>query len=503
MPILSSFGSSAARAYGLVKANSKRTISVGSTVIFSASESFVFPSGVNCIDYLFVGGGGAGGTQVGGGGGGGGYLMGTSYPVSNSVPYTISVGAGGAGNPSFGTTGGSGSNSTIFRTDTGALITGWAIGGGGGGASPGAPAASGGSGGGGGSASGPTGGASGTPGQGNSGGNGTYAASPNRFGSGGGGGAGAAGGSGSVGPVAGIGANGGVGIFSTISGSNTGYAGGGGGGASGQPSDAAAIIGYGALNTGGGNGASQGAQDAGSGGINSGGGGGGSRGGGSPSNIGKGGTGGSGIVIITLKFLDPPPPPVFGYIGWYTASSWIGSQWTDLSGYNNHATTIRGTISVVSGTGNGATRSFNTLQGSTSDGLRFPSGILPSTYTLFHVTRTTGGTRARIVTGSNNNWLSGHWGGGSGIAYHEGWLTDQGDRHGNNWFYSCDQNNLYRSNGTTRGTGGGASTALSINHGNYAEYSDWQCAEVLVYPSTLSSTDYQAVEAWLAAKYGI
>jgi hypothetical protein len=196
-------------------------------------------------------------------------------------------------------------------------------------------------------------------------------------------------------------------------------------------------------------------------------------------------------------------PPVTGYVGWYNASSWTGSQWTDLSGNGNHATTIRGSISVVSGTGNGATATFNRLQGGTGDGLRFPTSILPSTYTLFHVTRTTGGTRQRIVTGYNNNWLSGHWSGGSGIAFHEGWLTDQGNRHGNDWFYSTDQNSLYRSNGVTRGTGGGASTHLSINHGTYSEYSDWQCAEVLVYPSTLSSTDYQTIEAWLAYRYGI
>jgi hypothetical protein len=62
---------------------------------------------------------------------------------------------------------------------------------------------------------------------------------------------------------------------------------------------------------------------------------------------------------------------------------------------------------------------------------------------------------------------------------------------------------LYRSNGVTRGTGGGASTNLSINYGTYAEYSDWSVAFVAVYNGTLSATDYGIVESWIANRYGI
>lgn len=199
------------------------------------------------------------------------------------------------------------------------------------------------------------------------------------------------------------------------------------------------------------------------------------------------------------------PPVTSGIVGLYDFESWTGSQWQDISNNNNHATTITGTITTNNISGNGSSLTIPTLQGSTSAGLRFPSAILPSTYTLFHVARYTGGTRRRIFDGISSNWLSGFWGGASGVAYHEGWLTNQVDRHGNNWVISTDQNSLYRSNGVQRGTGGGASRQLSINYGHYrsGESSDWNVTFVAVYNRTLSSLEYQTMESWLSLRYGI
>lgn len=197
------------------------------------------------------------------------------------------------------------------------------------------------------------------------------------------------------------------------------------------------------------------------------------------------------------------PPITTNLLAVYDGNSWTGSQWSDIYG-SYHATDIRGTITSANTTGNGASKTFKALSGNTSAGLRFPSGILPSTYTLFHVTRTTG-TRQRIITGSNNNWLSAHWGTRSGVAYHEGWVTSSDNYIFNdNWVYSTDQNYLYRGNGTTYGTsGGGASTNLSVNYGAYSEYSDWSCAFLAVYSGTMSSTDYTTVENWMKNKYGL
>jgi hypothetical protein len=208
-------------------------------------------------------------------------------------------------------------------------------------------------------------------------------------------------------------------------------------------------------------------------------------------------------LIASMAGASRIPPITTNLLAVYDGLSWNGTSWRDVYG-SYHATTIKGTVTTADATGNGATKTFKTLQGATTAGLRFPAGILPATYTLFHVTRTTGGARGRIVTGTGNNWLSGHWGGGSGIAYHEGWLTGQPNTHGNNWFISTDQNSLYRSNGITRGSSGGsASTSLTINDGNFAEYSDWQCAFVCVYSGTMSAANYAIVESWISEKFGI
>lgn len=198
-------------------------------------------------------------------------------------------------------------------------------------------------------------------------------------------------------------------------------------------------------------------------------------------------------------------PITSGLFAWYDAGSFSGTTWSDKSGNGRNATVTRGTVTKTSTTGNGASKTFDTLQGGTNDGILFPSDVLPSTYTLFHVTRYQGSTNARIVTGSTNNWLSGHWSGLSGVAYHEGWVTQLSNSHEyNNWVISSDQINLYRGNMVMRGNSGGtASTRLSINAGTYAEYSAWQCTEVIVYNRALSESEIIQVETYLDKRYGL
>lgn len=116
--------------------------------------------------------------------------------------------------------------------------------------------------------------------------------------------------------------------------------------------------------------------------------------------------------------------------------------------------------------------------------------------------------RNRIFDGVGINWLSGFHSGESGVAYHNGWATTNTsvDVHGNDWVFSTDQRYLYRSNGVTRGSGigGGASTQLTVNYGNYqsTQSSTWGIAEIIVYNRTLTSTEYLNVENYLNLKYG-
>jgi hypothetical protein len=155
---------------------------------------------------------------------------------------------------------------------------------------------------------------------------------------------------------------------------------------------------------------------------------------------------------------------------------------------------------------------FPYLYGSTDAGLQFPATMMTTTsnYTLFHVARyykpgDAVPTRKRIFDGVTSDWLSGFNSSKSGVAFHNSWLTPQTDIHGDTWVLSTDQKNMYRSNGTDRtvpGFTGGSSRQLSINHGYHTgERSDWACAEVIVYDRELTSVEYEAVEAYLNAKY--
>jgi len=198
-------------------------------------------------------------------------------------------------------------------------------------------------------------------------------------------------------------------------------------------------------------------------------------------------------------------PVVSGLIAKYTGESWNGSTLVDEtgSGYNTNANK-GGAISTTTSSNN----SLKYMTGGTGAGLQFPTGILPSTYTAIFLTRYNGTNRLRIMDGINQNWLSGHWNGRSGVAFHEGWVHySDVDYYNNTWVLSTDQINLYRSNGQERGTSGGtSSTRLSLNYGmhtgvTYNENSDWAFYCLFVYNRNLSISEILQMEEYLRNRY--
>jgi hypothetical protein len=221
-------------------------------------------------------------------------------------------------------------------------------------------------------------------------------------------------------------------------------------------------------------------------------------------------------------------PVTSGLVGWYLPDYYNSGTWTDSSGLGNNATVIRGTPLKAShaGTSFGANATFTAISGDRSAGIQFPAAVLPATFTLFHVSRynlaigTGGGDaagRGRIFDGVSTNWLSGFWNGGSGKAFHDGWITaSDTDYHGNYWVANTDQNSRYRSKSKNANGGnwynftggGGTSKQLSINYGAYTstsgnESSFWMVAEVIVYNRTLNDAEITLVENYLTTKYGI
>ena len=190
-------------------------------------------------------------------------------------------------------------------------------------------------------------------------------------------------------------------------------------------------------------------------------------------------------------------PITNGLVGWYKGEEWNGTSWPDLSGNGNHCTVIRGTINKMG----------RYIYGRTTAGLQFPSAILPSTYTLFHVAKYNGAIRTRIFDGVTANWLSGFWGSETGVAYHDGWLTTNSTTNFplDEILISTDQKRLYRGNGInlTINSVTGSNKQLSINYGIAAgERSDWAVSEVIVYNRELSLAEITNVETYLNTRVG-
>jgi hypothetical protein len=198
-------------------------------------------------------------------------------------------------------------------------------------------------------------------------------------------------------------------------------------------------------------------------------------------------------------------PVSSGMIAKYTGESYDGTNWNDETG-NGYTPTKGGTINISTQT---SFNSMKCLYGGINDSFTFPSGVLPTTYTLFHITRYNGGNRTRIVTGvyGGTNWLSGHWGGSQSVAYHgdsTGWVTGSSiNNYGQIWMLSTDQNGLYRGNQYDRTTNtSGSSCQLTVN-GYTGEKSDWAIFCVIVYNRTLSSSEILSMESYLMDMYSI
>lgn len=215
--------------------------------------------------------------------------------------------------------------------------------------------------------------------------------------------------------------------------------------------------------------------------------------------------GNRGTFTVTLNLVQAPY--VAGPTAVYVGESFCPAtgQWADATGNGKTASVTAGSMTQA-WTLNGRA----VLSGSTAARVTFPGGVLPGTgYTIFLISKyspTAGATSRRILTSSDGaNWLSGHYGGMSGVAHHGGWITPTTSAV-TGWALGTDQANLYRVNGIQRGTSGagsqGAWCTLGINtYGT--EQSDFSIAYLAVYAATLSGTQIYYAEQALAAQYGL
>ena len=184
------------------------------------------------------------------------------------------------------------------------------------------------------------------------------------------------------------------------------------------------------------------------------------------------------------------------------------NEWRDKNGSAAKMTRDNGAPTVeASGIGGFPTVHF-TSGSSMGDGVNHAAPV-----TIFYVSRQTGGTNQRVLSGGNN-WLLGYWGGIRGSAYFEGDVLLGGngasdtDPHlyattiggsGQDSTVWAEGDQIASNQGGTEGPNG-----LFVGGGGaYSEYSDCDVSEVLVYSKILNEAELEAVGGYLAAKYGL
>jgi len=210
-------------------------------------------------------------------------------------------------------------------------------------------------------------------------------------------------------------------------------------------------------------------------------------------------------MILNDAYMALPNPVTSGLHRRFKASDFVNKQWKES--VIGNSVTASGNVSSVTHVGDKKYRPTSVVSFDTTGSVSFGNNIL-SLYTLFTVTRYSGATKKRIIDGVSTNFLSGHWDGKAGVAYHNHtFITPQVDIHGMNFFIGTDVPTQYYSNGILRGTntttGDKSIPVITVYAGMFGESSDCQVLDIILYSRELSDTEKKKVEHYLASYYGL
>jgi hypothetical protein len=180
--------------------------------------------------------------------------------------------------------------------------------------------------------------------------------------------------------------------------------------------------------------------------------------------------------------------------GIYFADNFSNNILYDISGYGRNAITS-GTITKTTASGDGATRAITYISGNTSSTITWPSGSIPSNFTILSLTRYTGETRGRILQSSSQDWIHGHHGGNRGVCHYQNWKTSYNSRGiQNNWLICIGKNSSTIPNnilvdGVSVGnvSGGDGNRTLVIK--NTGEVSNWALSYVVIWNRHLTDDE--------------
>ena len=218
---------------------------------------------------------------------------------------------------------------------------------------------------------------------------------------------------------------------------------------------------------------------------------------------------------LLLQTLTPTttPPDFFGYYtdlldlinikppwGIYFADSHVDNILYEARNNGRNATTTG--ITKANASGNGAASSIPHITGTTASTITWPTGSIPSTFTLCTITRYTGSTNnKRILCAPNSpsgaNFLHGHHENKRGVAFYEGWktsVTSSGTL--TDWLVMCGTNGTNNStpgnilrDGTAIGTANGGTSLAPQLTVNSFEQSDFALSTVFIWDQALTNEE--------------
>ena len=168
-------------------------------------------------------------------------------------------------------------------------------------------------------------------------------------------------------------------------------------------------------------------------------------------------------------------------------------------------------VAFTTGSGKGATVSIPYITGGTGSKITWPSGSIPTNFTVCSITAYNGASTNRIFNAQVKNWLHGHWNSKVGAVFYEKWITVDGASAPNvspitNWVVCCGTNStaiakpdnvLVNGLAFANVNGGNGDTVLTINNGWSNENSDFAFQTVLIWNTGLTSAQMVTVSTLL------
>jgi hypothetical protein len=210
-------------------------------------------------------------------------------------------------------------------------------------------------------------------------------------------------------------------------------------------------------------------------------------------------------TLYTPNLLSPYKQLIIDKQPWgrYAAESFSGNTLTELGG-NVSRNALANNVTSGIASGNGASKPISFLAGAIGSSMSWPTGSIPSTFTICSLTRySDAGTRKRVLTDQTTNWVHGHLPGNSpGLCYY-GLSTGSGPGIPLiNWLNCCGTNNINIStpnniiNNTIPGgssNGGVGGGRLGINNGSRNEPSDFLFSQVIIFDQPLTLNEMNII----------